>query len=374
MDELNAQLEQENLDDGKVRVQRQLQNQNLTFGDYAQRWFVHVQRTGRNRPHSLNRNLQIAERFILPFLAHLEIRDIGKPELSSWMEKLSRMRKSNGTAYSKQTLGSAWALLRCMLNDAEGIVGIENRVAVNFRFAVQAPRSTTPKDTLTRDELTALLEQTEHESPDIRTMIWVSATTGMRFGELSGLEWDDIDMHRHLIHIRRSQVGGKVFPTKTNTVRSVPLYPNVAEMLLQHRSWLEDMRIKMREKVVFPSRKGTYRVPAVLQRPLARCAENAGIEKHVTNQTLRRTVNNLLRQSAGEIAARAVTGHTTQAMTEHYSDVTATEKMAAGRIALGAKVTGQTQKDATFPDVANPSAGVGRWGSAIYPSSEPQNG
>jgi len=55
----------------------------------------------------------------------------------------------------------------------------------------------------------------------------------------------------------------------------------------------------------------------------------------VTNQCLRRTANNLIRQSAGEIAARAITGHATQAMTEHYSEVTIAEKLEAGSVAFG---------------------------------------
>jgi hypothetical protein len=48
---------------------------------------------------------------------------------------------------------------------------------------------------------------------------------------------------------------------------------------------------------------------------------------------LRRTFNNLSRQVAGEIVTRSITGHVTQAMTEHYSHVAGTEKLAsAGQI------------------------------------------
>ncbi len=48
-------------------------------------------------------------------------------------------------------------------------------------------------------------------------------------------------------------------------------------------------------------------------------------EKRVTIHGLRRTFNNLSRQVAGEIVARSITGHVTQAMTEHYSHVDAKE-------------------------------------------------
>jgi hypothetical protein len=53
----------------------------------------------------------------------------------------------------------------------------------------------------------------------------------------------------------------------------------------------------------------------------------------------RRTFNNLSRQVAGEIVTRSITGHVTQAMTEHYSHVGAEEKLAAAenivRMVLG---------------------------------------
>ncbi len=124
------------------------------------------------------------------------------------------------------------------------------------------------------------------------------ATTGVRFGELAGLEWSDIDYDAMLIRVRRSAVDGKVYPTKTKTNRTVPLYPNVAALLQEHQQWLERRLIRNREKIVFPSKVGTYRVPSMMKGPLNRCAAKAGLEKHVSNQALRRTLNNLVRQSA----------------------------------------------------------------------------
>ena len=59
----------------------------------------------------------------------------------------------------------------------------------------------------------------------------------------------------------------------------------------------------------------------------------AGIRARFTPHGFRRTFNNLARQVAGEIVTRAMTGHVTPSMTEHYSHVGAEEKHAAvGRI------------------------------------------
>ncbi|MCP4503097.1 MAG: tyrosine-type recombinase/integrase [Deltaproteobacteria bacterium] len=341
----NLMVDVAKLDDeaDQVRVQRVHKNHEMTFGEYAQRWFVHMQQTGRRRPHTLERKLQNVELSVLPYLAHLRLVDLGKPELASWMAKLPQKQKRNGEAYSKQTFNTAWNTLRTMLRDAEMLVGIPCSASDNMRFSVKAPQTTTPHDTLNREELVAMLKETDNEKPDIKAMIWILATTGVRFGELAGLHWDDIDEENRLIHIRRSAVAGVAYPTKTSVNRTVPLYENMLDILKEHRAWLDDELFRNREERVFPSRVGSFRYPSVLHTPLSRCAKRAGLEKHVTPQALRRTVNNLIRQTAGEIAARAITGHASQAMTEHYSDVTMEEKHRAGQNALGREVIGEAR-------------------------------
>lgn len=117
-----------------------------------------------------------------------------------------------------------------------------------------------------RDELGRLLQATESESCDLRAMIWLSATTGMRFGEVSALTWDD----KGVVHVRRSQVEGKVYPTKTSTERSVPL-TDVAVLLQDHRERLEHQRFKRADGLVFPSRAGTNVVAAAQTSPSLRC-------------------------------------------------------------------------------------------------------
>jgi len=325
-----------------VRRQGQLA-EDMTFTAYAEKWLLHVERAGRKRPHVVDGDIIRLESLILPLLGDLYISEIGKPELAMWMNKITQLKKPNGEPYAKNTLHSGWRLLASMLRDAETLIGVKNDGPNNLRFRVVAP-TTRPKDTLTRDELERVLRATDAESPDIRAMIWVSGTTGMRFGELSGLTWEDVDFDKGVIHVRRSVVKKKVFPTKTNSNRSVPLLPAVAEILEEHRAWLQH-QLFAKDNLVFPSRAGTHREPSCTIAPLRRCAARAGVDKVVTNQALRRTVNNLVRQTSGEIAARAITGHATQAMTEHYSDVTVAEKQQAGTSAFGAMVMRKRRRD-----------------------------
>jgi integrase len=73
----------------------------------------------------------------------------------------------------------------------------------------------------------------------------------------------------------------------------------------------------------------------MLQKPLTRCCQRAGIRKHITPHCLRVTTNNLVRQAAGDAAARAMVGHATSQMTVLYSDVDKAERLAVGRKAFG---------------------------------------
>ncbi len=62
---------------------------------------------------------------------------------------------------------------------------------------------------------------------------------------------------------------------------------------------------------------------------MERALKLAKISKRVTPHGLRRTFNNLARQVAGDIVTRSITGHVTEAMTEHYSHVGLGEKLRA---------------------------------------------
>jgi integrase len=112
--------------------------------------------------------------------------------------------------------------------------------------------------------------------------------------------------------------------TKTGNVRTVPLTAELAEVL-------RDLRRNARGGAgwVFANEDGGLLGPCALRFPLVRVLKRAGITKRVSVHGLRRTFNNLSRQVAGNIVTRAITGHVTEEMTEHYSHVDRAEKLRA---------------------------------------------
>jgi integrase len=75
-----------------------------------------------------------------------------------------------------------------------------------------------------------------------RTFFVVLALSGMRAGEVLGLQWGDVDWERECIHIRRSAWCGKTNSTKTKgSAADIPMPGKLAETLKTYRKiWREN--------------------------------------------------------------------------------------------------------------------------------------
>jgi integrase len=81
---------------------------------------------------------------------------------------------------------------------------------------------------------------------------------------------------------------------------------------------------------IFPSRVGQpHHNASCMRKAFIDCLNQLGLGRSFSSHGLRRTANNLLRQVASGEVTRAITGHVTVQMTEHYSHIGAGEKRAA---------------------------------------------
>ena len=310
---------------------------------FAPRWIEHTAMTGKTRQHVVAKRLYHLETFILPFVGNFELKKLRRSDVVGWMEKVAVMRQPDGRLYNKNTLAGAWSTLRAMLKRAVILRDLDRDPTLGVKFDIgdhacgEARPTRKPKETVTLNELEAIIEASKSESPDVRAMIVVEVSTGMRFCELSALWWSDIDLDARRLHIERSQVEGKVGPPKTEvTRREVFLSPAVVQVLRQHKAWQEKNAVRgLEADLVFPSRTGGYRNPSMLRKPLKRACKLAGVDKHLSSHSLRKTTNNLLRQATSETVTRAMIGHATSEMTRLYSNVDQAEKARAHEKAFG---------------------------------------
>ena len=75
-------------------------------------------------------------------------------------------------------------------------------------------------------------------------MFWLLAMTGIRAGEMLGLQWQDIDFDKGLLNIRRSAWYGRVQTTKNkNSEAIIPLPGILAATLRAFREQWKSSRI-----------------------------------------------------------------------------------------------------------------------------------
>jgi integrase len=66
-----------------------------------------------------------------------------------------------------------------------------------------------------------------------KTMFWLLAMTGMRAGEMLGLQWADIDFEKGLLNIRRSAWYGRVQTTKNKNSEAIIPLPGILAATLR---------------------------------------------------------------------------------------------------------------------------------------------
>jgi integrase len=170
------------------------------------------------------------------------------------------------------------------------------------------------------EEMSRFLRAAKEEDPIVFAMYATAIYTGMRAGELAGLQWTDIDFDQRLITVQRSYGG----PTKSKRIRRVPVLSAILPIL---RSW----RLKCGTRLVFPSHSLTMQQASgrIFQEVLHRVLERAGFKKverngklrsYIRFHDLRHTFASHWMMKGGTIyKLQRILGHQSIAMTERYS-------------------------------------------------------
>jgi integrase len=160
----------------------------------------------------------------------VELRKLTAARLDSYYRGLIRR------GLSPTTVGHHHAFLRSAF-----------RQAVRWSWIVRSPAdsATPPRAAATEpaapsvEEVRRLLTAAESYNPALASMLWVAATTGMRRGELCGLQWSDVDVAGATLTVRRSitDLPGRVEArsTKSGRVRRIAIDPGTMMVLEQQR-------------------------------------------------------------------------------------------------------------------------------------------
>ena len=163
---------------------------------------------------------------ILPVLGPFRLDGITRPEVKNLVASLVNKR------LARPTIRIITAQLCALLNQAveDGIIDTNPAVKLS-KFYKNAPVRREEIQPLGHDEVIVFLEGAKRQFPKHYPIFLCAIHTGLRTGELIGLQWGDIDFFNKLIVVRRSIVRRRIQATKSDKIRRVDMSDSLLKVL-----------------------------------------------------------------------------------------------------------------------------------------------
>ena len=202
-------------------------------------------------------------------------------------------------------------------------------LAVEWRILRAFPvirRVKVPEDTprfLTEDEARRLHEAAPRK---IKSMVLIGLRTGLRVGELRGLQWGDVDLARGMLRVRRTDpgTGAPATAPKGGKGRTVPLTPDARATLAAELEAAKRRGAAGPDRHVWPGRRERPRSAAGCTQTIAAAFERAGIKDEAGDgigwHTLRHTFASwLVLRGVSLRVVQELLGHASIRQTERYA-------------------------------------------------------
>ena len=210
-------------------------------------------------PSTYKRYCRMLETRLLPYFGHFYINKIKPTDIMKFYDllekdtQLVRKKGNNGSKTKKPLSGKTilehHRLLRAMLHKAV----YWQLIVANPAERVQPPKARKPKRKSYDDEQTKILlenlELLSIEDTKYKVAITLTIFTGVRLGELMGLEWQDVDFRNGIISINRSSqylsdmgVFTKV-PKTESSIREIAIPEFIISLLEEYKLWYEDQKL-----------------------------------------------------------------------------------------------------------------------------------
>jgi len=291
-----------------------------TFADWAKNWWgpqcpycAAQEARGRKLSRSYRSINALRLRVnLLPVFGPLDLKAINADQVEKWL------LKSSGTPRVKNT---ALQVLRTMMGEAERLGLIPANPVKRIRPMAEKHKT---RDLFSPDEIRRLFSTEDYprvwgQEPLAFAACLLAANTAMRAGEILGLQVESLHLGGELpwVAVEASWDRKELKGTKTGVNRKVPLPHWLAERL---------QFLAPPSGFVFSEDGGKtpmpyFRLRKVLQKALVSIGiplddqKTRGLGLHA----FRHWVNTSLRGKVSDDVIRAMTGHVTVEMTEHYT-------------------------------------------------------
>ena len=234
-----------------------IEGKSLKFSEFTEIW-KRDYGSKELAPSTYKRYCRILETRLLPYFGHFYINKIRPTDIMKFYDllekdtQLVRKKGNNGSKTKKPLSGKTilehHRLLRAMLHKAV----YWQLIVTNPAERVQPPKARKPKRRSYDDEQTKILlenlELLPNEDTKYKVAIILTVFTGVRLGELMGLEWQDVDFKNGIISINRSSqyladmgVFTKV-PKTESSIREIAIPEFIISLLEEYNLWYEEQK------------------------------------------------------------------------------------------------------------------------------------
>jgi integrase len=201
----------------------------LTVSEYMEQWLASIEPT--LRPGSFRRYSEVVNKHIVPIVGRMQLAKLSPLNIQSlYANRL-------GVGLSATTV----ALIHNVLHRALKQAVRWELLTRNVTEAVDPPRETTP-EYITWNQRQVATFLAVADGDNLAALWRLALLTGMRRGELLGLKWEDIDLTRGVLAVRRTisrgSAGTYTFgaPKTAHGRRSIALPTSAVKSLHRHRT------------------------------------------------------------------------------------------------------------------------------------------
>ena len=314
-----------------------------TVGQWMEVWFEHYAKV-KVRPSSHQTYRGYIDNHIKPNIGKIPLEKLTSLELQKFYKKLLEKGRVDRLESKHQAKGLSPKTVR----NLHQIIASAMKLAKEQRLILADPTEGCALPRLEHREMQTLpVEQLQsflREAKDsgMFELYYLELATGLRRGELLGLKWEDIDLERGDLRVRRqvARINGEVVeaPLKTkNAYRTLPLAEDTVSILLEQK-----------EKVggspwVFPSPTGGPISPDSVLHMLHRVLKRAGLPR-IRFHDLRHTFATLALQNGLDVkTVSGMRGHFSAEFTlDTYAHVTTASQRQAAKT-MGSVISGSFQ-------------------------------
>jgi integrase len=196
-----------------------------TFQEYADGWLkTHAQQACKfSTARIYEANLR---RHVFPLLARKPVSEVGRGDCRAL---IAACREKGLSRKSIENIGrTVSSVLSQAVEDGLMQANPAFRLGRYHRGGNELKPEIRP---LTREEATLFLDTARQHAPREHPLFLCALRTGLRLGELLGLQWGDLDFNGRFVEVRRNLVAGRITTPKNGRTRRVDMSQQLAEAL-----------------------------------------------------------------------------------------------------------------------------------------------